>query len=107
MLFVSSFSWPHQFTKVWAHRTSLSPPFRLEMPVPSQESEWPCNCVLRGIPVLGGIPVSILPLSTIFLLDFRTDPTVWYFLELIRQCGILELIRQCGILELIRQCGIF
>ena len=73
MLFVSSFSWPHRFTKVWAHRTSLSPPFRLEMPVPSQESEWPCNCVLRGI------PVSILPLSTIFLLDFGTDPTVWYF----------------------------
>jgi hypothetical protein len=43
------------------------------MPVPSQESEWPCNCVLRGI------PVSILPLSTIFLLDFGTDPTVCYF----------------------------
>ena len=43
------------------------------------------NCVLR---------VSILPLSTIFLFDFRTVPTVWYFLFFYL---ILDLFRQCGI----------
>jgi hypothetical protein len=48
----------------------------------------------------------------VFLLDFRTVPTVCYFLfffyilELFRQCGILDMFRQCGILELFRQCGI-
>ena len=38
--------------------------------VSSQESERSCICVLE---------VSILPLSIIFLLDFRTVSTVWYF----------------------------
>ena len=56
------------------------------MPVPNQESEQSCTCVL-GVPnqeseqsctcVLG---VSILPLSMIFLLDFGNVPTVVYFL---------------------------
>ena len=39
--------------------------------VSSQESERSCICVLK---------VSILPLSTMFLLDFRNVPTVCYFL---------------------------
>ena len=38
--------------------------------VSSQESEQSCICVLR---------VSILPLSTIFLLDIGIILTVWYF----------------------------
>jgi hypothetical protein len=39
-------------------------------PVLSQESEQSCICVLK---------VSILPISTIFLLGFETVPTMWYF----------------------------
>ena len=49
--------------------------------------------------------VSILPLSTIFLLDFRTVLTVWYFSIRFHNCSdgvvffywISELFRQCGI----------
>jgi hypothetical protein len=32
--------------------------------------------------------VSMLPLSKIFVLHFGIVPTVWYLLELFRQCGI-------------------
>ena len=54
----------------WAHETSLTMPLFTEVPVPSQENEWYCICVLG---------VSILPLSMIFIFD----------LELFRQqCGI-------------------
>ena len=71
--------------EVWTLRTSLTPPHFIKVPVPSQESERSCIRMLR---------VSILPRSTIlifcncsdsvaflvFLLDFGTVPTVWYFL---------------------------
>ena len=56
--------------QVWAHKISLTPPLLIEVPVPRQESERSCICVLG---------VLILPLYTIFLLDFGTVPTVWYF----------------------------
>jgi hypothetical protein len=49
------------------NNTSLKPPL-IEVPVPSQERDQSC---IDG--------VSILPLPTIFLLDFVTVPTVWYF----------------------------
>ena len=60
----------------------------------------------------------ILPLSTILLFDFGTVPTVWYFLELFRQCGIFWNCSDSVVffgtvptvwyfLELFRQCGIF
>jgi len=52
------------------HKTSLTPPLLIEVPVPSQESEQLCFCVLR---------VSILFLSTVVLMDFETVLTVWYF----------------------------
>ena len=42
--------------------------FFIEVSVPSQESEWSCMFA------------AILPLSTIFLLDFGTVLTVWYIL---------------------------
>jgi hypothetical protein len=62
--------------------------------------------------------VSNFLLSIFFPLDFGTVPTVWYILELFRQCGIFW---NCSdsvvyfrtvptvwyILELFRQCGIF
>ena len=53
----------------WAHKVNLTKtPFLIEIPVSGQDSH---------IFVLG---VSIWPLSTIFLLTFRTTfPTVWYF----------------------------
>ena len=47
----------------------LTLPLFIEVSVPSQESELSCVCVLG---------VSILPLSTIFLFDFGTVPTMWF-----------------------------
>ena len=44
-------------SNIWIHRTSLTPPLSIEVPVPCQESEWSCICVLE---------VSVVPLSTIF-----------------------------------------
>jgi len=31
---------------VWAYKASLNSPCFIEVPMPSQESEWPCICVL-------------------------------------------------------------
>jgi len=56
--------------KVWAHKTSLIQPLFIIVPVPRQEREQSCICVL-------GVP--ILPTSTILPLDFGTIPTVQYF----------------------------
>ena len=56
--------------EVWTHKTNLTSPLFIEVPVPSQECERSCICVLR---------VSILPRSTIFLLDFGNVPRLWYF----------------------------
>jgi len=44
----------------------------IEMPVPSQECERSCMCICV-------LMISILPLSTIFLLDFENVPTVRHF----------------------------
>ena len=62
--FIFSLAW-----EVLAHKTILAPPSFIEVPVPSQESEWSCICVLG---------VLILSLPTIFLLTFGTVSTVWY-----------------------------
>ena len=53
--------------EVWAHKTSLTPPLFIKVPVPSLASEWSYNYVLE---------LSILPLSTILPLYFRIVPTV-------------------------------
>jgi hypothetical protein len=58
----------------WAYKSSLALTLFIEAPVLSQETERSCICVLV---------VPILPLSTIFLMDFGAVPTVWYFLSLI------------------------
>jgi len=42
--------------EIWFHKTSLTPTVFIEVPLPTQESEWSCTCVLW---------VSILPLSRI------------------------------------------
>jgi hypothetical protein len=56
-----------------AHYTSLTQPlfFFIKVSAPSQETGRSCICVLL---------VSILSLSTIFLLQFGTVATVLYFL---------------------------
>jgi len=50
--------------------TSLTPSLLIEVPVLSQESDQSSICVLG---------VSKLPISTIYLLNFRTVQTVWSF----------------------------
>jgi hypothetical protein len=55
---------------LFSMNTSLTLPLFFKVPVPWQKMEWSCSCVLG---------VSILPLSTIFLLDFGHVLTVWYF----------------------------
>ena len=55
---------------VCAHKTSLTPQLFIEVPVPRQESDQSCICVLG---------VSIVPVSTILIFDFEIVPTVWYF----------------------------
>ena len=52
--------------EVWAHLTSLTQPYFIEVSVSCEESDWSSGCLLE---------VSILSLSTTFLLDFRTVPT--------------------------------
>jgi len=55
---------------VWAHKTSLSPPLCIEVPVQRQESKQLCICVFG---------ISILPLSTISIFYFGIVPTVIFF----------------------------
>ena len=49
----------------------LTTPRFIEVPVRSKDNERSCVCVLG---------ISILPLSSILILEFRTVPPVWYFL---------------------------
>jgi len=32
--------------EVWTHKTSLTPPLYIEVPVPTEECEWSCICML-------------------------------------------------------------
>jgi hypothetical protein len=61
---------------VWGHKTSLIRPLFIEVSVSSQENEQSSICMLR---------VSILPLSTMFLLDFWncSDGVVFFILHFI------------------------
>ena len=59
------------------HKTSLNPSLFIEMSVSSRTNGRSC---------IGVLGVSILPLSTIYLLDFRTVPTVW--------CVLLFIVHQ-------------
>jgi len=53
--------------EVWVHKTSLTTPLLIEVPVLNQESERSFICV---------IGVSILPLSRYLVFDLGTVPTV-------------------------------
>jgi hypothetical protein len=61
--------------EAWVHKTSLTPPLCIEVPVPSQESEQSCICGYRLCLCFYG-----------FLLDFRIVPIVLYF------CFVFHLI---------------
>ena len=63
--------------EIRANKTCLTLPLFIEVSEPSQEVEQSCICVLK---------VTMLLLSTIFLLDFRTVQTVWYFCFSLYQC---------------------
>ena len=56
--------------EVWAHKTNLTLPHFIEVPV-LQESQRSYICVPR---------LSVLVLSTILIFDFGIVPIVWYFL---------------------------
>ena len=103
-------AWRHHFRgEVLPNKTSLIAPRFIEVSVPGKDSQRPCMCVLG---------VSILPLSTIvyyvldmippcgiFLHNFWTVLTVWYFSTWLRNCSesvvffdiISELFWKCGI----------
>jgi hypothetical protein len=56
-----------QFKGSSHHTTSTTLPLCTAVPVPSQESERQCMFVIR---------VAIIPLCTLFVLDFGTVPTL-------------------------------
>jgi hypothetical protein len=59
---------------ICAHKSSLTPPLFIEVPVPSQEIEWSCICMLW---------LSTLSLSMIFLLEFGPDIFVYFVLLIV------------------------
>ena len=71
--------------EVWAKKTSLTLPLFIEVPVPRQENEWSCICVLG---------VLILPLSTILIFDFGIVTMVWYIINILFINVIYNMISQ-------------
>jgi len=68
------------------NKTALNPPLFIKVPGPRYKSEWSCTCLLEAGAVMymsirgRASEVSILPLTTIFLLDVGSVLTVWYIL---------------------------
>jgi hypothetical protein len=75
---------------VWPHKTRLTPPCFIEMPASSRERE----CLYISV-----LWVSVLTLSTIFLLDFETVPRVvlfsFYYVDYDLRQIILSAIKRC------------
>jgi hypothetical protein len=87
--------WPHHWGEVWANKTSLTPHLLLK-------------CLSQTRKVNGDVfvlSVPIFPLSTIYLLNVWTVPTVWYLSIESWDCSdsvgfiywMFGLFRQCGI----------
>jgi hypothetical protein len=56
--------------EVWAHKTSLTLPlFYIEVPVPSQESEWSC-IFYKGISILSIIMIFYKGIYFVYYYDF-------------------------------------
>ena len=73
------------FTHVWVHKTSSTPPLFIEMPVPSQESEWSW--------------VYVKDIEFSFFYDFSIAlgivPTVWYFFNFSLYYRFQDIKRGC------------
>ena len=72
----------HHFAQ-GADKANLMPPPFIEVPVPTQESDRSCICMLL---------VSNLPLSRIVVYDFVIDPTVWCFCFLLHFISITSVL---------------
>ena len=83
--------------EVLSHKTSLTPPLFIDVPVPSHEMKRSFICVLG---------VSMLPLDTILLFDLWIVPAVWYFtIWLVNcSCSVIFYYLTC---ELFLQCDMF
>ena len=72
--------------EVWSHKTSLTQQMFIEASVLSQESEqsylcvWGINFASSYEFFIGFLNCSVSVVFFVFLLDFGTVPTVWYFL---------------------------
>jgi hypothetical protein len=71
-----------KITFLWVHNASLIPQHLIEMPVPNQKIKW----VVIGFDfatiydyLIGFQNCSDSVVFVVFLLDFRTVPTAWYF----------------------------
>ena len=73
--------------EIWAHKTSLTPPRFIEVPVIRQESERSCTCVLG---------VLVMPLFLRFL---------YLILEMFRQCVLFHFY--CWWFKIYRMIGLF
>ena len=98
--------------EVWTHKTSLSSPLFIGVPVPRKGSEWSCICVLMvSFASFYVVSIGIWKCSDSVVFFGGNVPTVWYFLgEIFRQCGIFW--RKCSdsvlfFWEMFRQRGIF
>jgi hypothetical protein len=70
--------------EICAHKTRLTPPLFIQMPVPSQESDRSCiskcGTGIDSVCVYTIYRLDFVSVSTIYRLDFGTVLMVWYFL---------------------------
>ena len=73
---------------ICTHKSSLTPPLFIEVPVPSQEIEW--SCIEVPVPnqeiewsCICMLWLSTLSLSMIFLLEFGPDIFVYFVLLIV------------------------
>ena len=79
-------------------KTSQTPPLFIGVPVPSQESDRSCICVLR---------MSIFPLSVSFLLDFGTvcsDSGYFFPLYFTSKFAVISSTTRCALKIISLQC---
>ena len=83
-----SIAWPHHFIvmEVWVHKTSLTMPPFIEVPVPSHEREWLC------------ISAKVIEFVSFYHFSIGcwkcSDSVVFFYwlMEMFRQCGIFLLV---------------
>jgi hypothetical protein len=66
--------------EVWTHKTSLSSPLFIGVPVPRKGSEWSCICVLMvSFTSFYDVSIGIWKCSDSVVFFGGNVPTVWYF----------------------------